>query len=441
MTPESSGFLENCQALDNYLSDKSSFSKGEATRLLNKLKSSILENLSEEAIKLLSSLPPFTLFEETEEFKCIAKHEELILRKYQEINSIKDELAGKMPLNSDIRRLSEWLNMGLHLCQDDSNDYFSINVFEHDDEDIYDDTFPEDLQLYGDTWEYWAGLHMPKLNKPKVLDLRRYFQELQLLRAHLVQPNKREREGLSLILEKEELMSRDEVKSLLDTYCSFREMTSLVRKREELEALKSKWKIIVEAAMSRYKERRENYRSNFGWLEHLGVPDESRDLYINSIKIYKERIVIISQYEERIKKAHKQHLRMIPGSGIRTFKLNWKLLEEYDKQGILLGIEKYYSRLNVDEIDLERLERLLDIIDCEQIYEGSNSFSGYICFYLRGKEFVILEKPIYGNATYLIPKEKWIKFSQMTRSELRKFPQVKKCWHCSTWTECIKSGL
>jgi len=431
-------FAEACQALDNYLSNTNLWSK-EVVKLFKRLKDSILDGLHEDAIRLSKAIPPFPDFEETEEFKSISDHEKLIFRKYEEIKLAKNNLGSKKTLSNDFLNLSEWLGMELYLYQDDFDDYFLMSPFDYD-EDRYDD-FYEDLQLYGDEWEHWENLHTPKVDKSKILDLRRYFNELILSNFHAVQPNKREREGLSLILQRQELISRDEVKFLLDSYCSFREVILIAKKREELEKLKYQWELIVSKAEEMYERKRKQYRNGFGWLEYLGVPASLHDLYINSIQIYKERASLISQYEEKIKKMNRSPVRTSSKEGIGILTLNWKLLEEYDRQSMLLGIEKYYSRLEIEEIDWERLERLLDIIDCDQIYQGSNSFSGYICFYLRNQDFVILEKPIYGNATYLLPKESWEKFSKMTRTELLNRPQVKRCIHCSTWTECIKNGL
>lgn len=260
MSSELLSFAEACQALDNYLSSANLWSK-EAVKLLKRLKDSILDGLPEDAIRLSKTIPPFPDFEETEEFKPISDHENLIFRKYEEIKLARNNLGSKKTLSNDFLNLSEWLDMELYLYQDDFDDYFLINPFDHD-EDRYDD-FPEDIQLhlYGDKWEqwemeHWKMLHTPKVDKSKILDLRRYFNELILSNFHAVQPNKREREGLSLILQRQELISRDEAKSLLDNYCSSREVIIIAKKREELEKLKDQWELIVSKAEEMYERKR-----------------------------------------------------------------------------------------------------------------------------------------------------------------------------------------
>ena len=72
----------------------------------------------------------------------------------------------------------------------------------------------------------------------------------------------------------------------------------------------------------------------------------------------------------------------------------------------------------------------------EKIAEGINGFKGYYAFiFLR---CCVLESAIYGNATYIIPKENWEILSQKTKKEL--FDENKvigKIDHSAKWEQNI----
>ena len=72
----------------------------------------------------------------------------------------------------------------------------------------------------------------------------------------------------------------------------------------------------------------------------------------------------------------------------------------------------------------------------EKIVEGINGFKGYYAFIFS--KCCVLESAIYGNATYIIPKENWEILSQKTKKEL--FDENKvigKIDHTAKWKQNV----
>ena len=72
----------------------------------------------------------------------------------------------------------------------------------------------------------------------------------------------------------------------------------------------------------------------------------------------------------------------------------------------------------------------------EKIVEGINGFKGYYAFIFS--KCCVLESAIYGNATYIIPKENWEILSQKTKKEL--FDENKvigKIDHTAKWKQTV----
>ena len=112
-------------------------------------------------------------------------------------------------------------------------------------------------------------------------------------------------------------------------------------------------------------------------------------------------------------------------------KCNWELLPPGIKPSIHLSNQLKQNNQDVDTFDIARL-RCLDKYNVEEIVEGTNGFKGYYAYIFD--KHCILESAIYGNATYIIPKENLETLSQKTKNELLNTNQVvEKIIHTEHW--------
>lgn len=91
----------------------------------------------------------------------------------------------------------------------------------------------------------------------------------------------------------------------------------------------------------------------------------------------------------------------------------------------------------MDTYDGYRL-RYIEKYHFEKVVEGINGFKGYYAYVF--KKYCVLESAIYGNATYIIPKENWEILSQKTKKEL--FDEgyvIKKIDHTKSWEYNIRT--
>ena len=96
---------------------------------------------------------------------------------------------------------------------------------------------------------------------------------------------------------------------------------------------------------------------------------------------------------------------------VKRRRCNWEILPSGKKPSVhLINLFKEQGS-NPDTFDVARLQ-LLDKYKSEQIVEGLNGFNGYYAYIF--KNYCVLESAIYGNATYIIPKENWEMLSQKT---------------------------
>ena len=90
-----------------------------------------------------------------------------------------------------------------------------------------------------------------------------------------------------------------------------------------------------------------------------------------------------------------------------------------------------------DTYDIFRLE-YMEKYNSEKIVEGINGFKGYYAFIFS--KCCVLESAIYGNATYVIPRENWEILSQKTKKELFDEKKViRKIDHTEKWKQNIKN--
>ncbi|MBD1873122.1 hypothetical protein H6F75_06485 [Nodosilinea sp. FACHB-131] len=192
-----------------------------------------------------------------------------------------------------------------------------------------------------------------------------------------------------------------------------------------------------------YDKNKENYYGEYGWLRILDIPKSLHENYKISIESYRVRLKIIEKRRKKLARTQSVGLGYL-FDGIIVSKLNWELLEGCTFEKIYGDLVKYYSQLSkLDEIDFSRLEKIVELNPCE-VYLGANTFKGFICFRFHKTKVVLLEKPVYGNATYLISKD-WESLSRFSRSSLLTFfPEVvSRCIHkdADAWFNCVKAGL
>lgn len=128
----------------------------------------------------------------------------------------------------------------------------------------------------------------------------------------------------------------------------------------------------------------------------------------------------------------------IDNNAIRR-RCNWEILPPGEKPSVHLSRQLSERGENTDTFDINRL-KILDRYKVEQIVEGINGFAGYYAYVFT--EYCILESAIYGNATYIIPKDNWEKYSQMTKKEL--FDEnivIDKLIHNEKWNYNITNAI
>lgn len=126
----------------------------------------------------------------------------------------------------------------------------------------------------------------------------------------------------------------------------------------------------------------------------------------------------------------------ISDSAIRR-RCNWEILPPGEKPSVhLLNNLRQYGD-NVTTLDIERLE-MLEQFAVKEIIEGTNGFEGYFAYIFSNH--CVLESALYGNATYIIPKENWEVLSQKTKKELLDEKIViEKVIHSKNWKSNIRS--
>lgn len=121
----------------------------------------------------------------------------------------------------------------------------------------------------------------------------------------------------------------------------------------------------------------------------------------------------------------------------RKQRCNWEILPpgEMPSEHIKRQLKEHGQK--VDTYDVFRLE-YMEKYNSEKVVEGINGFRGYYAFVF--KNYCVLESAVYGNATYIIPKEDWEVLSQKTKRELLDEKKViKKIDHTAKWQQNVQS--
>ena len=121
----------------------------------------------------------------------------------------------------------------------------------------------------------------------------------------------------------------------------------------------------------------------------------------------------------------------------RKQRCNWEILPVGQMPSKHIEKQLKERGAKTDTYNIFRLE-YMEKYDSEKIVEGINGFNGYYAFVF--KNYCVLESAVYGNATYIIPKENWEILSQKTKKEL--FDEKKligKIDHTDKWQQNIAS--
>lgn len=117
---------------------------------------------------------------------------------------------------------------------------------------------------------------------------------------------------------------------------------------------------------------------------------------------------------------------------------NWELLPPDVKTIALTSInkEKAAQKSKRPDYNQSRLD-VLDSYKPSEVFIGTGGFSGYYAFIFKNTCF--LENGFYGNATYVVPKNKWKELSQLSKQEVLSTTDViDKVNHTSEWFEKIQ---
>lgn len=112
---------------------------------------------------------------------------------------------------------------------------------------------------------------------------------------------------------------------------------------------------------------------------------------------------------------------------------NWELLPYGVRAIALTSINKETEREKKKRPDYNQLR--LDTLNSykpSEIFVGSGGFTGYYAFVF--KNICFLENGYYGNATYVVPKDKWKELSQLSKQEVLSTSDViDKINHTREW--------
>uniref|UniRef100_A0A8T6QRV7 Uncharacterized protein n=1 Tax=Lyngbya confervoides BDU141951 TaxID=1574623 RepID=A0A8T6QRV7_9CYAN len=435
-------FLEKCEELDKMLlcQDKESLKK--VKQLIKELESIKLEGLNRTAINFLENPPGIPSFQEIEEFRQLEEMEKHILEKFQEIAELKEKIASSINENKDSQLyiLATFLEFEISAFVEMGYQDYSIEIpfYTLNHEDFFgfteEDFFEEETKI--------NNTYHDKL----AVDLSRYFKELKVFgktRIAQIQPNKRERESLAMVLGR--MPSRSEAKELLDTYCKL--VVEIPPLREQIESLRRNWSDIQKTALEKFGLKKQKYRKGYKWVFESSSNEVLEQEYIQSIKMYKERISRIDEYKAKYKSKLIRPSRQ-DFKGISITFMNWKLLEEHTPEDIDVffdSLRSQFKRIYDERLEWWRIESIREILP-DQIFIGENKFDGYICFIFDYSSIAVLEKPVYGHATYFLPKDHWEELSKLkwTKTNLRsKYPEVRWCIHKNrdAWIACVKHHL
>lgn len=170
------------------------------------------------------------------------------------------------------------------------------------------------------------------------------------------------------------------------------------------------------------------------------------------LEVENEIAVITSEITEAIEKLRQKERnvfngnQVIAGQEIIVNRLPWRILPEGEwLSNVLTGHYKNLSFKNkwqgkkFDENRLMKIESNLNPTHC---YVGEKDFEGYVVYCFDWTDKVVLECPIYGNATYVISGN-WQEIASVSKwiARYKHSKQVAAIHHSKLWFEKLKSSL
>ncbi len=117
-------------------------------------------------------------------------------------------------------------------------------------------------------------------------------------------------------------------------------------------------------------------------------------------------------------------------------KCNWEILPRGEEPSKHFKKQMRKQEKRENSYDAFRLE-YIEKYPYKEAVEGTNGFKGYYAYLFN--KYCVFESAVYGNATYIIPKENWEVLSQKTKKELFKEGYVvDKIDHTEKWQDNIK---
>lgn len=124
-------------------------------------------------------------------------------------------------------------------------------------------------------------------------------------------------------------------------------------------------------------------------------------------------------------------------NSIRRQRCNWEILPPGEMPSKHIKKQLVKRGEKTDTYSIFRLE-YMEKFKTEKVVEGINGFNGYYAYVFEN--YCVLESAVYGNATYIIPKENWEILSQKTKKELfNEKKVVAKFDHTEKWQQNIKN--
>lgn len=123
---------------------------------------------------------------------------------------------------------------------------------------------------------------------------------------------------------------------------------------------------------------------------------------------------------------------------IKIKRCNWELLPPGIKADIfrMINDNRETKKNNKHDFNQYRLD-ILNSYNLPVVYEGTNGFLGYYAYVFD--KICVLENAFYGNATYIIQKEKWQELSKMSKQEILFTDEIiEKINHSEKWENKIR---
>ncbi|SHK69512.1 hypothetical protein [Hespellia stercorisuis] len=160
------------------------------------------------------------------------------------------------------------------------------------------------------------------------------------------------------------------------------------------------------------------------------MTDEIREKYLKeTINLFLEIYGVCYIFEENIQ----------IDNSTRRQRCNWEILPAGELPSKHIKKQLMEHRQKIDTYSIFRLE-YMETFKTEKIVEGINGFNGYYAYVFNN--YCVLESAVYGNATYIIPKENWELLSQKKKRELFNEEKViAKLDHTEKWQKNIMGCL